>query len=654
MRIGINACPLRVSGGGARYVFTELLEHLLEIDDQNEYVIFAQFEGLSVLHQVPRIHQHLFPGRAVRGQVRLIEVASEQDILQYRDEFDLFFGPLNNLQPRIYDRPSVAILHDIQEQYFPQFFSEADLLARREIYPEICRSATVLVAISEYCKQTFIDKFEIEPDKIRVIYNAPQAGLVSRSREDPGAWRREPLPSHYLLYTANCYQHKNHRLLLDALVRLREMGVTPPVVFVGFELCGGFPLRKEIEARRLGAQCRTFEQVSVDELRHLYFHARAFVMPTLFEGFGIPAIEALSCGCPVICSDIPALREICGSTAQYFDPARVESLVDSIRLILDDEERRREMREAGYRLAADFTWPRAARQMLACFEESARRFFAFDPTDRDAAGRLPRIGVVVRAQNGAWGVPEAIKNVMAAGYPHAFTRVLLPDGLDNTKVRAFLESAGVEYEQIPSSEMGRWASLRRFAESASLDLVAEVLAGHNRLTATAFHSLAGAFLADPSKVLYLGEAWEVSPSGAFDTARLRRTGDGLVKIHGFVYPEMAFVNSRRLEDWPEGRAAVEAAGAEWRWVLTKEAHRSGRLQTIRRTLAVCNGACVSLLSRYRAARDGSNIVESGNGKSAPGGWLVRFKPMLRPVSRVLPGRLREQGRRVWKHLTHGA
>ena len=89
------------------------------------------------------------------------------------------FGPLNNLNPRLYDRPSVAILHDIQEQYFPEYFSRSDLLARQEIYPEICRSATTVVAISQFCKQTFVEKFGIDPDKVEVVPNAPQAELLS-------------------------------------------------------------------------------------------------------------------------------------------------------------------------------------------------------------------------------------------------------------------------------------------------------------------------------------------------------------------------------------------------------------------------------------------------------------------------------------------
>ncbi len=651
MRIGINACPLRISGGGARYVFTELLDQLLQINERHEYVVFTQFEGLRILSQIPRVHAHLFPNRPVRTPVRLLEVAREEDILNYRDEFDLFFGPLNNLQPRVYDRPSVAVLHDIQEQYFPQFFSEADLLARREIYPEICHSSTLLVTISEFCKQTFVDKFQVDPDKIRVVYNAPQAGLVQRAREDHGHWPREALPADYLLYTANCYQHKNHALLLDALRLLKREGLTPPMVFVGFELPGGFPLAEEIRTRGLSEQCRVFSQVRVEELRHLYCKARALVMPTLFEGFGVPAIEAMACGCPVICSNVPALREICGEHALYFDPQHSATLADVLRGVLREPQRLTRLREAGYGIAAEFTWERAARQMLAIFDEAAQRFFELDPADRDAAVQLPRIGVAIQAVHGGWGVPESIKNLLELGYPNTAMLVQLPEGQRDENLLRFLLTAGVTHEVLSASQIGTWSPLARFAEQQQLDLVGATLAGHNRLTATALHSVGYAYRREPGKAAYLGEAWEVSPSGITDSARLRRLGDGLWKLQGFIYPEMLFVRPAALT--AESRRMMGEAGREWRWELVKELHRSGRLALLRRTLGICNAASVSLMARYRAGRAGVEVVQGLNGQHAPAGWLTSFQPVLRPMSRLLPDPLREKGKRVWRHLTQG-
>src|ERR1700684_2640714 len=153
MRIGVNAFPLRADGGGSRYVFAGLLSALLKLDGTHHYLIFAHLEALRIVYQVLKAHGETLGGTGPDPRVKVIHIADEGQIYGHRYDFDLLFGPLNNLNPRLYDRPSVAILHDIQEQYFPEYFSKSDLVARQEVYPEICRSATTVVAISQFCKQ---------------------------------------------------------------------------------------------------------------------------------------------------------------------------------------------------------------------------------------------------------------------------------------------------------------------------------------------------------------------------------------------------------------------------------------------------------------------------------------------------------------------
>src|SRR5271170_551760 len=113
MRIGVNAFPLRVATGGVRHLFDGLMPALLELDREHEYVVFS--------------HPAAVPRQLCGERVRHVRVIDEERIYRHRDEFDLYFGPLNNLRPRVYDRPTVAILADIQEHYFPQYFSRAEL-----------------------------------------------------------------------------------------------------------------------------------------------------------------------------------------------------------------------------------------------------------------------------------------------------------------------------------------------------------------------------------------------------------------------------------------------------------------------------------------------------------------------------------------------
>lgn len=652
MRIGVNAVPLRVSGGGARFVFTELMDRLLALDDRNQYVIFTHFLGLPVINQIRRIHAHLNPLVPPERRVRVIEVACEDDIFHHRHEFDLFFGPLNNLQPRIYDRPSVAILHDIQEQFFPQYFSEGDLLARREIYPEICRSATTLVTISEFCKSSILDKFRIEADKVEVVYNAPQTALVNRSADDDGAWRRDPLPRRFFFYPANTYLHKNHETLLDALVLMKHrLGADcPGIVFTGYELPGGYALRNQIRQRAIDDICHHFDEVHVDELRYLFRHAVALVMPTMFEGFGMPVAESMACGCPVACSDLPVLREIAETFALYFDPHRAESIADALLRLLEDEPLRQRLSSAAAEHVRRFTWEKSARRMLDIFDDAARRFVGLgDPAHLEDNDHLPHIGVIVVARGHGWGLPEAIKSIISTGYTRLTLHVALQEEPESNVI-AFLKQSPYNYEITGDSSELCWERLSRFSRDHQLDLVGEVHAQGGGLLPTALHSLATAYRSDPDRPLYIGEAWEWRHGRVIGDARLRRMGDGLWRLQGFLYPEMLWVNPAALERWTEAAALIRDSGSAWRWVLTREAHREGRIHQLRRTLALVDPSRVSLAERFRAGQAGLGIVHSANGAAQRGGWLSRLEPVLRPASRVLPTRVREHGKKIWQHL----
>ena len=248
-----------------------------------------------------------------------------RSIYAYRDEFDLYFGPLNNLRPRIYDRPTVGLLLDIQEQYFPQYFTSSELIARREAYPELCRAATTVVTISHFCRRSFMEKFGIDGSKIEVIPAAPQHHLLGEDASADEAWQGPPPAAPYFFYPANFYAHKNHALLLDAIEKLTIGGQWSfHVVFVGAEPPAGYPLRREISRRNLGQRCHVLSNLSAGQMRFLYRNALAVVLPTMFEGFGMPAVEAMACGCPLICSDIDALREVAADHALYFQPGNVD------------------------------------------------------------------------------------------------------------------------------------------------------------------------------------------------------------------------------------------------------------------------------------------------------------------------------------------
>ncbi|HEX4794514.1 MAG TPA: glycosyltransferase family 1 protein [Humisphaera sp.] len=644
MRIGINAFPLRIEGGGARYAFAGLFSAMLRVDETNRYVIFAHLEGLKLIHQI--LESCGEPaGSAPDSRVRVARVVDEGQIYGYRQEFDVYFGPLNNLNPRLYDRPTVALLHDIQEQYLPDNFSRADLIGRFEVYPEICRAATTLVTISQFCKQTFVEKFQTDPRKIEVVPNAPQAELTAAAAGE-GCWNRQPLPEGFLFYPANCYKHKNHQLLLDAAVQMKSEGNCPPIVFCGFELAGGYPLTKEIAARGLQDVCTIFTDLPAPELRYLYRHGLATVLPTTFEGFCMPAVEAMACRSPLIASDLPVLHEIVGDNALYFDASSSADLVRQIRRVQEDADLRQKLSNDGPAIAARFNWDDSARRMIEVLRQSRDRF----AWGHHAPGsvRRPRIGVSVRLVQNGNDLTRTIESLLITGYPDLVIRCVMDCQLQDN-VKEFLDSAGVICEEPGAHRPGTYDDLADFAKRHNLDLVGEMLEG-NRFKPTAMTSLAWGYLQDSDKAAYLGESMQFRGDHFMGICRMRLTGDDLWKIEGYLYPETLFFNPRVMEQWPAGLSRA-SDGSEWRWELLREARHAGRLLMLRRTLADCDTASITTEANRQAAKAGMfDYYSATSERSVKVRLMRRIEPVIKRAARVLPMKWQDAGTRLWYHL----
>jgi hypothetical protein len=244
-----------------------------------------------------------------------------------------------------------------------------------------------------------------------------------------------------------------------------------------------------------------------------------------------------------------------------------------------------------------------------------------------------------------------VKDVWNTGYTNAALAVALPRHEDHSGIRSFLDQAEVPHHDAGEGQMASWPQMRAFAVAQGVDLVIELLAGHSRLLPTGLHSLAWAYHRAPGFAVYLAEAWEKEEDRVVRTARLRQLHTGDWKLDNAVYPEMIAIAWRNLDEWEAGRRVLNAAGPDWRWSLVKAAHLSNRLFILRRTVAICDPASMKLLERVRAVRAGAEVM-TADGNVQGGSWLRGLKPVLRPVSRVLPGGLRDKGRRIWKHLSN--
>ncbi len=254
--------------------------------------------------------------------------------------------PLGVMLPRLTDPPAVATVHDLQHETLPQFFSSGQRAYRRIVYGRTIGSSRIVVAISEFVRTSILERYGLDPERVRVIHHG-----VDAARFSPGDAERLP----FLLYPGNRWPHKNHARLFEAfaLVRRERPELRLVLTGVGHDRR---PLPPGVEARG---------QVAEAELVELYRTASALVYPSLYEGFGLPPLEAMACGCPVAVSRVASLSEVCGDAAVYFDPTSVEDVARGILDVLIHPP-------AGGRARAErFTWEAAAGAYDAVYGELA-------------------------------------------------------------------------------------------------------------------------------------------------------------------------------------------------------------------------------------------------------------------------------------------
>lgn len=250
--------------------------------------------------------------------------------------------------------PRVVSLLDVQHHELPQMFSVIERRLRAWAYDDAARAADVVITISEHAKRGIVRDLGIPAERIHVAHLG-----VDHARFSPdGPAGGDDLPERYIVYPANFWPHKNHERLLEAWARVGD----PSLWLV---LTGQPYGRQDLLARR--ERVRHLGHVPADRLPAIVRGARAMVFPSLFEGFGLPPLEAMACGVPVAASDAGALAEVTGDAALGFDATSVEAIAAAVERITTDEPLRATLRERGLAQASRFTWAACADVHLSAY-----------------------------------------------------------------------------------------------------------------------------------------------------------------------------------------------------------------------------------------------------------------------------------------------
>jgi glycosyltransferase involved in cell wall biosynthesis len=264
--------------------------------------------------------------------------------------------------------PTVLTVHDLIFRLLPGQHKPLNRWYLNLSMPLFCRRAAHIIAISEQTRRDVVSAYGVPADKISVIYEAADPRFRPQSPEAIAAARaRYHLPERYLLSVGTIEPRKNLARLLAAFERLHAEGLTDVLVLAGKRgwLTGEFDAALE---RSPSKQAVVFPGFIADaDLPAVYAGAQVLVMPSLYEGFGLPVLEGMACGVPVACSNCSSLPEIAGQAALFFEPTDAYDISDALRRLLRDPELQDALRGAGLRQAGRFSWERTAQETLAVY-----------------------------------------------------------------------------------------------------------------------------------------------------------------------------------------------------------------------------------------------------------------------------------------------
>ena len=262
--------------------------------------------------------------------------------------------------------PQITVVHDLLPLYYPAEYPRQQYYFR-SLVPRVLHSSRVIVADSESTRRDVVQSYGVAPDKVRVVYPGYDPGTYS---PNGGGRRGDSTAGSYVLYVGNLLPHKNLLCLLDALAIVRRRQPVRLVIRGDGQPGYARAVRRRVETLGLSSAVSFQGYAAEGQLRDLYAGAACLVLPSLREGFGLPVLEAMACGTPVVTSASSSLPEVGGDAALQVDPHDAIDLADAIYRVLTETHLREDLIERGLKWVRGFSWRRTAEQMSRLIDEA--------------------------------------------------------------------------------------------------------------------------------------------------------------------------------------------------------------------------------------------------------------------------------------------
>jgi glycosyltransferase involved in cell wall biosynthesis len=365
VKIGIEVCAVAERRTGVGQFIARWLSALLA-QGEHEYLLFSDRPLTERFGHAPE--GRVVPAHSHAGRWVWMQTTLPRALARTGPDICHFTNAIAPLHPR---RPFVLTVHDVSALLHPEHHPLARRGVWRTVVPALAARAGAVITGSHAGRDDLLRVLPVAPERVHVVPGAPPPGLARVSDEATLAAvrTRYGLPSEFVVHVGTLEPRKNLRRLVRAMGRVRRLGYPHALVLVGRR---GWRLRNlsdEIERSGLSGAVTRCGYVPDHDLAAILSLATTLAYPSLYEGFGLPPLEAMACGTPVVAGDRGAVPEVCGHAALLVDPADEEALATALVAVLSDEGLRRDLTRRGLERAGAFSWGRSAERTLAVYAE---------------------------------------------------------------------------------------------------------------------------------------------------------------------------------------------------------------------------------------------------------------------------------------------
>lgn len=458
MRLGINATGLYPGKvGGAEQYLRNIINQL----SLNENIITYLF-----------VNDTAFDTFEENNNLKLILIdlsynhdAQLKNYIKLYD-LDVWFCPFFHLIPIDCGIPNATTIFDIQQDYYPENFDKKTLRNRINLTKQTVQATDLVLTISEYSKKTLIDKYRLPEDEIKVTYLDADSSFNNSYEPEKIANVKKKLPFPYILFPANMWPHKNHVNLIKGFTLAKKLYNIPlKLVFTGSKERETKEIEKAIIDNGVRDDVVYLGYIPQDDMRYIFKNASMLAFPSKFEGFGIPLVEAMASGIPIICSHSTCVPEIVGDAAVLFNENNIDEIAYAINMVYSDTSLRNKLISNGIERRKLFSWDICAKDTVmylqSLYKEKVKKNCYFSDN--------PKVSIITPSYNQGEFIKETIESVLNQTYKNI--EYIVMDGGSTDDTVEILKSYGNRIKWISEKDKGQADAVNKGLEAATGEII---------------------------------------------------------------------------------------------------------------------------------------------------------------------------------------